>query len=106
MFFVTSFTEHFQACRHDVPGKTRQYACGLMQTGSQKNMDRMAQMALESKLRNLQQFITHSKWVYPDVIDHVAHYVNQCLCDRRNAFLIDGKRFSKQGKRSVVVSGQ
>ena len=42
MSFVEIYTEHFQSYRHDVSEKARQYACGLMQAGSRKNMDRMA----------------------------------------------------------------
>jgi SRSO17 transposase len=78
-----------------------------MQAGSRKNMDRMAEVVPESKSRNLQQFITHSKWDYRDVIDHVSQDVNNLLGDSRNAgLLIDESGFSKQGKVSVGVSRQ
>jgi SRSO17 transposase len=104
---VNTYTEHFQSYRHDVSDKARQYACGLMQAGSRKNMDHMAEVVPESKSRNLQQFLTHSKWNYRDVIDHVAHDVDKLLGDGRNAgFLIDESGFAKQGKRSVGVSRQ
>ena len=58
MSFVNTYTGHFQSYRHDVSDKARQYACGLMQSGSRKNMDRMAEVLPESKSRNLQQFLT------------------------------------------------
>jgi SRSO17 transposase len=107
MTFVNTYTEHFQSYRHDVSEKARQYACGLMQAGSRKNMDRMAEVVPESKSRNLQQFLTHSKWDYRDVIDHVARDVDELLGDERNAcFLIDESGFAKQGKMSVGVSRQ
>jgi SRSO17 transposase len=107
MSFVNSFSEHFQSYRHDVSDKARQYTSGLMQAGSRKNMDRMAEVVPESKSRNLQQFITHSKWDYRDVIDHVAQDVDNLLGDGRNAgFLIDESGFAKQGKGSVGVSRQ
>jgi SRSO17 transposase len=105
--FVDTYTEHFQSYRHDVSEKARQYACGLMQAGSRKNMDRMAEVVPESKSRNLQQFLTHSKWDHRDVIDHVAQDVDKVLGDERNAcFLIDESGFAKQGKMSVGVSRQ
>ena len=69
--FVNNYTEHFQSYRHDVSDKARQYASGLMQAGSRKNMDRMAEVVPESKSRNLQQFLTHSRWKHREVIDHV-----------------------------------
>ena len=107
MSFVDTYTEHFQSYRHDVSDKARQYACGLMQSGSRKNMDRMAEVVPESKSRNLQQFLTHSKWNHRDVIDHVAQHVDKFLGDHRNAcLLIDESGFEKQGKRSVGVSRQ
>ena len=70
-------------------------------------MDRMAEVVPESKSRNLQQFLTHSKWNHRDVIDHVAQDVDKFLGDHRNAcLLIDESGFEKQGKRSVGVSRQ
>jgi len=107
MSFVDSYTEHFQSYRHDVSDKARKYACGLMQAGSRKNMDRMAEVVPESKSRNLQQFLTHSKWNHREVIDHVAQDVDRLLGDNRDAcLLIDESGFAKQGKRSVGVSRQ
>ena len=107
MSHVDTYTEHFQSYRHDVSEKARQYACGLMQAGSRKNMDRMAEVVPESKSRNLQQFLTHSKWDHREVIDHVAQDVDGHLGDERNAcLLIDESGIAKQGKRSVGVSRQ
>lgn len=107
MSFVKTYTEHFQSYTHDVSEKARQYASGLMQAGTRKNMDRMAEVVPETKSRNLQQFLTHSKWDHRDVIDHVAHDVDDLLGDDRDAcFLIDESGFAKQGKRSVGVSRQ
>jgi len=70
-------------------------------------MDRMAEVVPESKSRNLQQFLTHSKWDHQGVIDHVAQDVDRFLGDERDAcFLIDETGFVKQGKRSVGVARQ
>jgi SRSO17 transposase len=77
-----------------------------MQAGSRKNMDRMAEVVPDSKSRNLQQFLTHSKWNHRDVIDHVAHDVNGLLGGRNACFLVDESGFAKQGKGSVGVSRQ
>lgn len=107
MSFVNTYAEHFQSYRHDVSEKARQYACGLMQAGRRKNMDRMAEVVPDSRSRNLQQFLTHSKWDHREVIDHVAHDVDELLGDPRNAcLLIDESGFAKQGKESVGVSRQ
>lgn len=104
---MDTYTEHFQSYRHDVSDKARQYACGLMQAGSRKNMDRMAEVVPDTKSRNLQQFLTHSKWNHIDVIDHVAHDADALLGHPRNAgFLLDESGFAKQGKESVGVSRQ
>lgn len=107
MSFVKSFSHHFRSYRHDVTEKARQYASGLMQAGARKNMDRMAEVVPDSKSRNLQQFLTHSKWDARSVIDHVARDANQFLGDEQGAgLLIDESGFAKQGPMSVGVSRQ
>jgi SRSO17 transposase len=105
--FVDTYTEHFQSYRHDVSDKARQYACGLMQAGSRKNMDRMAEVVPDSRSRNLQQFLTHSKWSHREVIDHVAHDADALLGHPlHTGFLVDESGFGKQGKESAGVSRQ
>jgi hypothetical protein len=82
--FVKNYSKHFQSYRRDVSEQARQYACGLMQAGSRKNMDRMAEVVPDSKSRNLQQFLTHSKWDAREVIDHIARDTNELLGDESN----------------------
>ena len=107
MSFVKNFSKHFRSYRHDVSDKARQYACGLMQAGSRKNMDRMAEVVPEAKSRNLQQFLTHSKWDARAVIDHVASEADALLGDRQKAcLLIDESGFEKQGRMSVGTARQ
>jgi SRSO17 transposase len=107
MSFVNDYSEHFQSYRHDVSDRARQYASGLMQAGSRKNMDRMAEVVPESNSRNLQQFLTHSKWDTREVVDHVARDADRLLGDSREAcLLIDESGFAKQGRGSVGVSRQ
>lgn len=104
---VKSYAVHFQSYRHDVSDGARKYASGLMQGGARKNMDRMAEVVPESRSRNLQQFITQSKWSYREVIDHVATDADTLLGDPQDAcLLIDESSFKKQGDKSVGVSRQ
>jgi len=104
---VKSFSHHFQSYRHNVTEKARQYASGLMQAGSRKNMDRMAEVVPDSKSRNLQQFLTHSKWNAQNVINQVACEADGYLGDEQQAgLLIDESGFAKQGKMSVGVARQ
>ena len=78
-----------------------------MQAGSRKNMDRMAEVVPDSKSRNLQQFVTHSKWSAEAVIDQVAGEANAILGDAQQAgLLIDESGFAKQGPMSVGVARQ
>lgn len=78
-----------------------------MQAGSRKNMDRMAEVVPDTKSRNLEQFLTHSKWDEREVIDHVAHDADELLGDDHDAcLLIDESGFAKQGRCSVGVSRQ
>jgi hypothetical protein len=100
--FVDTYSEHFQSYRHDVSEKARQYACGLMQAGSRKNMDRMTEVVPGSKSRNLQQFLAHSKWSHREVIDHVAKDVDNLLGDEHNAcFLISPRKGGRNGPEQV-----
>jgi SRSO17 transposase len=104
---VKSYAEHFRSYRHDVSDKARQYASGLMQAGARKNMDRMAEVVPDSKSRNLQQFLTHSKWDAREVIEHVGRDADELLGDDRQAcLLIDESGFAKQGRGSVGVARQ
>jgi hypothetical protein len=78
---VKTYSHHFASYTHDVSDKARQYACGLMQAGSRKNMDRMSEIIPDAKSRNLD--------------DLLGDVDNACL-------LIDESSFKKQGCMSVV----
>ena len=107
MSFVNTYSEHFILSTHDVTEKARQYARGLMQAGSRKNMDRMAEVVPDAKSRNLQQFLTHSTWDTRSVINHVAQDVNKLIGDKKSTgLIIDESSFAKQGKMSVGTSRQ
>jgi SRSO17 transposase len=107
MSFVNTYSGHFVLSTRDVTEKARQYARGLMQAGSRKNMDRMAEVVPDATSRNLQQFLTHSTWDDRAVIDHVAHDVNNLIGDSRSTgLIIDESSFAKQGKTSVGTSRQ
>ncbi len=104
---VNTFSHHFQSYRHDVSDKACQYISGLMQGGERKNMLHMAEVVPEADARNLQQFLTHSKWDARAVMDQVAQEANQMLGDARDGCLVlDESGFAKQGKESVGVARQ
>lgn len=104
---MKSFSDHFKSYRHDVSEGARQYLSGLMQGGKRKNMLHMAEVVPEADARNLQQFLTHSKWGTRAVMDQVAQEANQLLGDEHNAWLlIDESGFKKQGQQSVGVARQ
>lgn len=107
MSFINSYSEHFLLPTHDVTDKARQYARGLMQAGSRKNMDRMEEVVPDAKSRNLQQFLTHSTWDERAVFDHVAHDMNNLIGNGKlTGLIIDESSFAKQGKMSVGTSRQ
>jgi SRSO17 transposase len=104
---VKSYAEHFKSYRRDVSEKARQYASGLMQAGSRKNIYAISEVVPDTDDRNLQQFITHSKWSAREVLDHVAHDADELIGDGTDAALIiDESGFAKQGKMSVGASRQ
>jgi SRSO17 transposase len=105
--FVKSYAEHFKSYRRDVSEKARQYASGLMQAGSRKNIYAISEVVPDTDDRNLQQFITHSKWSAREVLDHVARDADELIGDGSDAALIlDESGFAKQGKMSVGASRQ
>ena len=67
----------------------------------------MAEVVPEADARNLQQFLTHSKWEARAVMDQVAQEANRVLGHPREAcLLLDESGFAKQGKKSVGVARQ
>lgn len=104
---MKSFSDLFQSYRHDVSEGARQYVCGLMQGGERKNMLHMAEVVPEADARNLQQFLTHSKWDAGAVMERVAEQANELIGDEQEAcLLLDESGFAKQGKKSVGVARQ
>jgi SRSO17 transposase len=105
--FVNSYAELFVSYRRDVSEKARQYVSGLMQAGSRKNIYAISEAVPDSDDRNLEQFITHSKWSGRAVLDHVARDADELIGDASEAaLLIDESGFAKQGKMSVGASRQ
>ncbi len=104
---MKSFSDLFQSYRHDVSAGAYQYLSGLMQGGQRKNMLRMAEVVPEADARNLQQFLTHSKWEARAVMDRVAAQANELIGDDQEAcLLLDESGFPKQGQKSVGVARQ
>ena len=104
---MKSYAEHFKSYRRDVSEKARQYASGLMQAGSRKNIYAISEVVPDTDDRNLQQFITHSKWSAREVLDHVARDADGLIGDAtQGALIIDESGFAKQGKMSVGASRQ
>jgi len=106
--FISRYKSCFVSYRHDVSIPATQYCCGLMQSKSDhKNMERMAEVVVDAKDRNLQQFLTHSKWDASALFQQVARDADQLLGDSQQAVLIiDEVGFPKQGKESVGVARQ
>src|SRR3981189_857489 len=81
--------------------------CWLIQAGSRNNIYAISEVVPDTDDRNLQQFITHSKWSAREVLDHVAHDGDELIGDATDAALIiDESGFAKQGKMSVGASRQ
>jgi SRSO17 transposase len=78
-----------------------------MQAGSRKNIYAISEVVADTDNRNLQQFITHSKWSAREVLDLVARDADELIGDRSDAALIlDESGFAKQGRMSVGASRQ
>jgi len=70
-------------------------------------MERMSEVVPGSDARNLQQFLTHSKWDHRAVIKQVSHDVSEELNNSKPCgLIIDESGFEKQGESSVGVARQ
>src|SRR5262249_60158920 len=68
-----------------------------MQAGSRKNIYAISEVVPDNDNRNLQQFITHSKWSACEVLDHVARDADELIGDGSDAALIiDESGFAKR----------
>jgi hypothetical protein len=50
-----------------------------MQAGSRKNIYAISEVVPDTDDRNLERFITHSKWSGPEVLDHVARDADELI---------------------------
>jgi SRSO17 transposase len=79
----------------------------LVQAGSRKNIYAISDVVPQTDSRNLQQFVTHSKWSTREVLDHVARDADELIGDAMDAALIiDESAFVKQGKMCVGAGRQ
>lgn len=105
--FVKNYSSLFNLSTKDVSDKARHYVCGLVQAGTRKNMERMAEVVPDSDHQAIQHFISDSPWSARDAIDLVAQDADTVLGDEKEAFLLlDETSFAKKGKMSVGVARQ
>lgn len=104
---VENFSDLFVSYRTDVTGTAQQYLNGLMQAGTRKNMERMAEVVPESNHQSLQQFLSDSRWDAQAVMNRVSQNANKLIGDKKEAcLLIDESSFEKKGEKSVGVARQ
>ena len=77
-----------------------------MQAGPRKNIYAISEVVPDTDDRNLQQFITHSKWSAREVLDHVARDADELIGDAtQGALIIDESGFAKQDLFCFRISG-
>ena len=104
--FCGRFAEHFQSRTRRVHEQAKQYLCGLMQA-RRKNMERMAEVVVDSDEQALQHFLSNSPWNERPVLDQVAREADALLGGTPDsALLIDESGITKKGRHSVGVARQ
>ena len=69
-----------------------------------KNMERMAEVVVETDEQVLQHFLSNSNWDERGVLDQVALGADELLGgSKETALLIDESGITKKGKKSVGV---
>ncbi len=69
--FCDGFAEHFRLRTRNVFAQSKNYLSGLMMA-RKKNMERMAEVVVDSDEQELQHFLSNSTWDERDVLDQVA----------------------------------
>jgi SRSO17 transposase len=104
--FCDRYAEHFQLRTRLVHDQATQYLSGLMQA-RRKNMERMAEVVVDSDEQALQHFLSNSPWDERAVLDQVARDADALLGGSADsALLIDESGITKKGRHSVGVARQ
>ena len=104
--FCDRYAATFQLRTRLVHEQAKQYLCGLMQA-RRKNMERMAEVVIDSDEQALQHFLSNSPWDEREVLDQVARDADVLLGGTPDsALLIDESGITKKGRHSVGVSRQ
>jgi SRSO17 transposase len=104
--FCDRYAATFQLRTRRVHEQAKQYLSGLMQA-RRKNMERMAEVVIDSDEQALQHFLSNSPWDERGVLDQVAREADGLLGGTPDsALLIDESGITKKGRHSVGVSRQ
>lgn len=104
--FCERYADHFQLRTRRVHRQATQYLSGLMQA-RRKNMERMAEVVVDSDEQALQHFLSNSPWDERNVLDRVARDAGALLGGAADsALLIDESGITKKGRHSVGVARQ
>jgi SRSO17 transposase len=69
MKFCASYSRFFQAARHDLSSKARNYTAGLVMKAPRKNMERMEEYVADYDYQAQQQFLSDSPWEYRPLVE-------------------------------------
>jgi SRSO17 transposase len=104
--FCDRYAGHFRSRTRLVHHQARQYLSGLM-LARRKNMERMAEVVVDSDEQALQHFLSNSPWDERVVLDQVARDADALLGGTPDsALLIDESGITKKGRHSVGVARQ
>lgn len=86
--------------------QAQKYLSGLLQAG-RRNIQRMAEVVVDTDAQALHHFLTDSPWDARAVMDQVARGVDSLLGgDQDSCLVLDETCFPKKGKKSVGVARQ
>jgi SRSO17 transposase len=106
MNFCASFSDYFQAARHNLSPKARCYVAGLVMKAPRKNMERMEEYVEDYDYQAQQQFLSDSPWPHRPLTERVAKEVDALVGGVDSMLLLDESGFAKKGNKSVGVARQ
>ena len=100
------YAPFFRLRTRDVSPQAQKYLSGLLQA-ERRNVQRMAEVVVDSDAQALHHFLADSPWDARAVMDQVARDVDSLLGgDQDSCLVLDETCFPKKGKKSVGVARQ
>lgn len=105
--FILTYQDVLKSTTYSYTAKAHQYLCGLFQA-EKRNIEKICETVVDSKMQNLNHFISESPWEWEPVIERIGKDTSRLFAghSEKIGVLIDESGWKKAGKQSVGVGRQ